>query len=176
MQWSGAVKSNRHNINVIANAVGENLGLSGYEEARRDMKNQLARRLSFNYFDLLPEEIRSLTCQLLEHGFKANHHEEWLATLKTSILEETDERLSFDHIKDYMLNKFYKETSNEVLLMESQKPIASDPGSFDRIEFYSQSRKQFLDKYLPQVLHDLGFLIVSPEVDRMLMVLNRPFE
>ena len=139
--------TNRHEVNFHMALYGKELGLIGYEEARKDME-KLLQQFSLN-IDLL-DELSSHLGELFKIQVMRLHDEVWYGNLLECILNPGDERLRSEHVLTYIRYR------------AEDFPSIKDQVQ-DEIDTYFENPDEDVLKvltanYFPQVLFDLNFL------------------
>jgi len=165
--WVSILRSgatSRHQINSCTVLFGPHLGLSSYQEARLDVQMALSKKL----LDIsLLDMIAPLYANKVEPEIKRTYRNHWRTELMAAIQEEGDTRLDYKEIRDYMLLRsedfgYMDQLKSEYQKFEISKPAwVQNSGNWEKVgdeEVYNVGRKAFLEKYLDQVLFDVGLL------------------
>jgi len=155
----------RHQINSNTVLFAGNLGLSSYQEARRDIQMMLAKQLlDIQILDM----VAPMYANQLDPQIKGQYRQEYRAELMEAIQEEADTRLDYEEIRDYMLLRAKDFGKKDALVVEYQdfeqyKPVfvQTSPGQYEEMgdaEAYKKGRADFVNRYLDQVLLDVGLL------------------
>lgn len=151
--------ASRHQINFNKVIFGKDLGLSGYEDAVRDVEVMNAaggftKSLYTNGdFDIFSSFFTTT--------YKNLYSNSWLDALITSIVDLGDERIKFTDLRDYILMRAKEQWfSNTVVEHALEVPIPTtaidDPTMYDD---YRENAEKFLNIYLPVVLSDFAYVI-----------------
>lgn len=159
--------TNHHQVSFLKYLMGRDIGLSSYQNTWRDIQKTLSNAgIDIQNIDFLIDNT-PISIYNRTHTQMIFLRLPWLDEIKEVILNDSDIRLDYEEIRDYMFLRaedFGKENNlrNECLAFEEYKPIYSDNTFIGNFDLYNKGRKYFLDKYLNQVLFDIG-LLAKPE-------------
>lgn len=167
-QFVAGIGTSRHVNNFVGVVLAKNLGLSFYEEARRDVEIQLQRRfLDISVLDEMIKLINPLSDDFSRKMYldgetmdPDGEPQSAMDELIEAIILRADHRLRFEDIRNYVYERFSDD--DNVVLDAAAVEIPSDFLDLDKIdtayETYQRQARAFLQKYLPQVLYDLSFV------------------
>jgi hypothetical protein len=164
-QAAAGIGTSRHVNNLVAVVLAKNLGLSFYEEARRDIEIQMQHYfLDISLIDELAEYLTPITDIVNRQNFLIgglgevdDKENTVIDELIEAIIRRADPRLRFEDIREYIYSRF-----EDAMADAAAVEIPSDHLDVECIETayetYERQAKAFLQKYLPQVLYDLSFI------------------
>lgn len=130
------LQSNKHTVNYYRTIFGTTLGLSDYEIALADRDK--------SHSSTIMEKLLSH----LDFIHKKPYTDTWFEKLARVIVNPSDPRIKLDDFRECI---FYMadEGQHQDEVAEDSTAIYGDQGQ----------KSEFVHKYLPQVLHDLGYII-----------------
>lgn len=186
-----SVSTARHQININTIIYARDLNLSYYAEARRDVKMQLAKQLQdialLDQFANLYSPVTGVFLRSVYANGKKEMDDTWLDELIEAIASYQDTRIEFDDVSDYLRKKTNRPEDFDEELIEVYTHTPTFDSRNAPIEFgkwerthkganfdqwfqekwiepnrqFESDKREFLKKYLPQVLYDLGYVSLN---------------
>ncbi|WP_420421307.1 hypothetical protein [Simkania sp.] len=160
-----ASATSRHQITANRVMFGKLLGLSGYQEAKRDTDLMDA---AAGIPPSLNEKTAKLTTKIVHPYLKLRHLLTWKATLIDAIINLGDTRLSFSDVRNLILRiaeerdkDEYKQVYADALEIPHPGGHGTDTTTYD---VYFEKGTLFLHRYLPLLLHELGYLEENKDI------------
>ena len=153
-----ASATSRHQITANRVLFGKLMGLSGYQEAKRDCElMEAASGLPKGYFSKISKE----TIRLLHPVLKLHYLAQWRETLVEAIIDLGDKRIAFSDVRNLILKIAEERDAVKYEEVYEHATACFEPSAYSPPEVYDryyENGRLFLHSYLPFLLHELGYL------------------